>query len=64
MLSLSPKPRELRSFGFRLLSIPRVKAHTGTRAFSVAVPTLWNSLSEFIIFPSPFENSPFQTSFS
>jgi len=43
ILSLAPKSREL-----HLLSIPRVKTHTGTLAFSVAVPTLWNSLSEHV----------------
>ena len=48
MLSLSPKPRELRSSSFHLLSVPRVKTHAGTHAFSVAVPTLWNSLSEHV----------------
>ena len=37
MLSLSPKPRELRLSGFHLLSVPRVKTHAGTYAFSVAV---------------------------
>jgi len=46
MLSLSLKLRELRSSGFHLLSVPRVKPHAGTRPLSVAVPTLWNSLSE------------------
>jgi len=45
---ISEKPRELRSSGFHVLSVPRVKTHTGTRAFSVAVPTLWNSLSEHV----------------
>ena len=35
MLSIPPKPRELRSSAFHLLSIPRVKTRTGTRAFSV-----------------------------
>jgi len=35
MLSLKPKPRELRSSGFHLFSVPGVKTHTGTRAFSV-----------------------------
>jgi len=49
MLSLAPKPRELRSSDFHLLSVPRVKTHAGTRAFSVAVPTLWNSLSEHVM---------------
>jgi len=29
-------------------SVPRVKTHAGTRAFSVAVPTLWNSLPEHV----------------
>jgi len=63
MLSLTPKPIELRSFGFHLLSIPKVKTHAGTRAYSVAFPTLWNSLSEHVKASnnkSPFENSPFQ----
>ena len=48
MLSLSPEPRELRSSGFHLFSFPRVKTHVGTRAFSVAVTTLWNSLPEHV----------------
>ena len=48
MLSLAPKTRELHPSGFHLLSVPRVKTHAGTRAFSVAVPTLWNSLSEHV----------------
>jgi len=39
--SLPPKPRELRSSGFHLFSVLRIKTHTGTRAFSVAIPTLW-----------------------
>ena len=42
----STQPREFRSSGFHLLSFPQVKTHTGTRAFSVAVPTLWNSLPD------------------
>jgi len=48
MPSLSPKPRELRSSGFHLFSVPRVETHAGIRAFSVAVSTLWNSLSEHV----------------
>jgi len=66
MLSLTPKPRYLRSSGFHLLSVPRVKPHTGTRAFSVTVSTPWNSLvmsSNSIVF-FPFKNSPFQTRLS
>ena len=64
------KPRELRSSGFYLLSVPRIKTHAGTRAFSVAVPTLWNSLSEHYVIkqhsllPSPSDNSSFQTCLS
>ena len=46
MLSLAHKPRELRLSGFHLLSVPRVKTGAGTHAFSVGVPTFWNSLSE------------------
>jgi len=48
MLSLAPKPRELRSSGFHLLSVPRDKTHAGIHAFSVAVPALWNSLLEHV----------------
>jgi len=40
--SLAPKPRELCLSGFHL-SVPRFKTNTGNRAFSVAVPTLWNT---------------------
>jgi len=47
-LSISLKPRELRSSGFHLSSVPRTKPHAGTRAFSVAIPTLWNSLHEHV----------------
>ena len=39
---LIPK-RQLRSSSACLLSVPRVKTNAGTRAFSVAAPTLWNS---------------------
>jgi len=45
-LSLAPKPRELRSFGFHLLSVPIVKTHAVTCAFSIVVRTLWNSPPE------------------
>ena len=48
MLSLAPKPGDLHSSGFHLLSVPRVKTHVETHAFLVAVPTLWNSLSEHV----------------
>jgi hypothetical protein len=44
MFSLAPKPRDLRSYFFHLLSNSRVKTYVGTRAFSVAASTLWNSL--------------------
>ena len=47
-LSLAPKPRDLRSSGIHLLSVPRFKIRAGTRAFSVAVPTLWNSFLELV----------------
>ena len=40
ILSAAPKPRQLGSSRFHLLSVPRVKTHTGTCAFSVAVPIL------------------------
>ena len=48
MLPLAPKPRELRSSGFHLLSVPRVKTDAGTRPFSIVVPTVWNSLCEYV----------------
>ena len=48
MLSLTPKPRKLHSSGVHLLSVLSVKTHAGTRAFSVAVPALWNSLPELV----------------
>ena len=48
MLSLAPKIEEFPSSGFHLLSVPRVKTHAGTRALSIAVPTLWNSLPEHV----------------
>ena len=38
------QPRQLRSCNSNLLSVPSVKTNVGTRAFSDAVPTLWNSL--------------------
>ena len=44
VLSPVPKPRVLRSSDFHLFSVPRIKTHAETRAFSVTVPTLWNSL--------------------
>jgi len=44
MLSLAPKPRELRLSHFHVLSDSSVKPHAGIRSFSVAVPMLWNSL--------------------
>jgi len=51
MISLAPKPRVLRLSGFHLLSVPRVKIHADTRAFSVAIPTLWNPLPEHLKTP-------------
>ena len=45
--------RQLRSSSKNLLSIPLVNLRTyGARAFSVAAPTLWNTL------PSDIKNSP------
>jgi len=48
MLSLAPKPRELRSSDFHLLSVHTVKTHSGIHAFSVAIPTLLYSPSEHV----------------
>ena len=48
MLTPARQPRQLRSSGSGLLSVPRVKTNAGTRAFSVAAPTLWNSLPDSV----------------
>jgi len=44
-----PSPESSIHLVFHLLFIPRVKTHAGTRAFSVDVPTLWNSLPEHVM---------------
>ena len=44
MLTPARNSRELRSTSSNPLYNPRVKTKAGTRAFSVAAPTLWNSL--------------------
>ena len=41
--SLLTPVRQPRSSDSNLLFVPSVKTHVGTRAFSVAAPTLWNS---------------------
>ena len=46
MLTQARQPRQLRSSYSDLLSVPRVNTTAGTRAFSVATPTLWNSLTD------------------
>ena len=38
------QPRQLPSSNSNLLFVPSVKTNVGTRAFSVAAPTLWSSL--------------------
>ena len=43
LLTPARQPRQLRSSNSNLL-YPSVKTYLGTRAFSVAAPTLWNSL--------------------
>ena len=48
MLTPARQPRQLRSSGSGLLSVPRVKTNAGTRSFSVAAPTLWNSLPDSV----------------
>ena len=48
MLTPARQPRQLRSSGSGLLFVPRVKTNAGTRAFSVAAPTLWNSLPDSV----------------
>ena len=44
MLTPTRNSRQLRSTSSNPLYIPRVKTKAGTRAFSVAAPTVWNSL--------------------
>ena len=44
LLTPARQPRQLRSSNSNLLFVPSVKTNDGTRAFSVAAPTLWNSL--------------------
>ena len=43
MLTTARHSRQLRSTSSNPLYIPRVKTKAGTRAFSVAAPTVWNS---------------------
>ena len=44
LLTPARKARQLQSSTSHLLFIPRIKTNIGSRAFSVAAPTLWNSL--------------------
>ena len=44
LLHFSNIPRQLRSSTSQQLSIPRTKLNLGKRAFSVAVPFIWNEL--------------------
>ena len=44
MLQPSRKVRTLRSSDLDQLNVPRVRTAVGSRAFSVAAPTLWNEL--------------------
>ena len=44
MLTPARQPRQLRSSNSNLLFVLSVKTNVGTRAFSRAAPTLWNSL--------------------
>ena len=44
LLTLARQPRQLRSSDSNLLFVLSVKTNVGTKAFSVAAPTLWNSL--------------------
>ena len=44
MLTPARNSRQLRSTSSNPLYIPWVKTKAGTRAFSVAAPTVWNSL--------------------
>ena len=45
MLTTARNSKQLRSTSSNPLYMPRVKTKAGTRAFSVAAPTVWNSLS-------------------
>jgi len=43
-LTCRPEPRTLRSTRLNLLQVPRTKTVHGDRAFSVAAPSIWNSI--------------------
>ena len=44
LLTPARQPRQLRSSNSNILFVPSVKTNVGTRTFSVAALTLWNSL--------------------
>ena len=46
MLTPARQRRQLRSPSSKVLAVPSFMAKTGTRAFSVAAPTLWNTLAD------------------
>ena len=46
MLTPARNTRQLRSTSCNPLYIPRVKTKAGTRAFSVAAPTVWNEVPQ------------------
>ena len=53
LVSEVPGRQHLRSAGSHQLSLPRVRRSTfGTRAFSVAGPTVWNSLPDHMRDPA------------
>lgn len=48
LLQDAPKPRVLRSSQEDFLAVPRTRTSTGTRAFSVYAPRLWNTIPRSI----------------
>ena len=57
-LLASTQYRQLLSSSSNLVPVPRVKTKTGTRVFSVAASTLWNTLPDKIKFEENFITFP------
>jgi len=57
LLQLRPPTRLLRSSDAPLLTVPRTQTALATRAFSVAAPTVWNSLPSNVRLAADFQTS-------
>ena len=58
LLTPARKARQLRSSTSHLLFNPRIKTSIGTRAFSIAAPTLWNPSPGSVKSPTLWNPSP------